>query len=54
MSTQVFQIAPGGLRALWVLAPVILIPLMIVAVVLGASLTGMKKARFEVSEVGCV
>jgi hypothetical protein len=52
MSSQVFQIAPGSVRALWIIAPVLVIPVLIGAVVLVATLTGMKKARFEVSDAG--
>jgi len=49
---QVFEIAPAGTRTLLFLLPLILIPIVIVTVVLGASLMGMKSARFEVSNAG--
>lgn len=49
---QVFQIAPASLRALLLLMPLVLIPLCIVTVVLGASFMGMRAARFEVSAGG--
>jgi hypothetical protein len=48
---QVFQIAPASARALVVL-PIGLIPVVVVAFVLGASLVGMRSARFEVSSAG--
>ena len=36
MSPQVFQIAPGSVKALWIIAPLLVIPLLIGAVVLVA------------------
>jgi hypothetical protein len=48
---QTFQIAQASMRALWLL-PVVAIPLLIVAVVLAASVTGMRKAQFDVSADG--
>src|SRR5262245_46212575 len=49
---QVFQIAPAGARTLLFLLPIGLIPFIIVTAVLGASLIGMKSARFQVSAAG--
>src|SRR3954470_20667260 len=49
---QVFQIAPAGTRALFFLLAISLVPLVLVITVLGASLIGMKTARFEVSTAG--
>ena len=50
--TQTFQIAPASVKAMWLLVPVLAIPLVIVAIILLASMTGLKKARFEVSDAG--
>ena len=49
---QVFQIAPASLKTLWVFLPLILVPLGIVTLVLGASFIGMRTAHFEVSNAG--
>jgi hypothetical protein len=49
---QIFEIAPAGTRALMFLLPLTLLPIVIVTAVLGASLIGMKSARFEVSPAG--
>ena len=49
---QTFPIAPASFRALWLLLPVVLIPLLIVAAVVTKSLRGMRGARFDVSDQG--
>ena len=49
---QTFPIAPASFRALWLLLPVVLIPLLIAAVVVTKSLRGMRGARFDVSDQG--
>lgn len=48
---QVFEIAPAGTRPLWVLAPVVLLILGVVAA-LSVSLLGSRLSRFEISEAG--
>jgi hypothetical protein len=48
---QVFSIAPGGLKALWVLVPVALV-VIVALVVPVASLLGARTARFEISPDG--
>ena len=48
---QTFQIAPANMKAVWLLLPVVGIPLVIVSVVLIGLITGMR-ARFEVSAAG--
>ena len=48
---EVFQIAPASARSL-LLLPLGLIPVVVVAFVLGASFIGMRSARFEVSTTG--
>jgi hypothetical protein len=48
---MVFEIAPASARAL-VILPIDLIPVVVVAFVLGASFIGMRSARFEVSSAG--
>ena len=49
---QTFPIAPASFRALWLLLPVVVIPLLIAAVVVTKSLRGMRGARFDVSDQG--
>jgi len=49
---QTFPIAPASLRALWLLLPVMIIPLFIAGLVLTASFLGMRRARFEVTTQG--
>ena len=49
---QTFPIAPANVRALWLLLPVVLIPLLIAAVVVTKSVRGMRGARFDVSDQG--
>src|SRR6185369_1936534 len=51
-SMQTFPIAPGTLRAAWFILPLLIIPVSVAVLVLGLSLSGMKKARFEVSAQG--
>ena len=48
---EVFQIAPASARSL-LLLPIGLIPVVVVAFVLGASFIGMRNARFELSSTG--
>lgn len=48
---QVFEIAPAGTRPLWVLAPVVLLILGVVAA-LSVSLLGARLSQFEISEAG--
>jgi hypothetical protein len=48
---QVFTIAPAGMKPLWVLLPVALILLFIIAA-LAVSVWGSRGARFEVTERG--
>jgi len=48
---MMFQIAPASVRAVLIL-PIGLIPVVVVGFVLGASLIGMRSARFEVSAAG--
>ena len=49
---QIFDIAPATGRTLLFFLPIILVPLVILVVVFAASLSGMKSARFEVSNAG--
>ena len=49
---QTFQIAPARMRAMWMLLPIVAIPLVIVTIVFLGSIIGMKRARFEVSTDG--
>ena len=49
---QTFPIAPVNMRAIWLLLPVVAIPLTIGVLVVIASLNGMRAARFEVSGEG--
>lgn len=49
---QVFPIAPANLRSSLLLLLLILIPVLLVAIVLGSSFIGMRSARFEVSNSG--
>jgi Bacterial PH domain len=49
---QTFPIAPASLRVVWFVLPLLIIPVSVAVLVLGLSLSGMKKARFEVSSDG--
>jgi hypothetical protein len=51
---QTFEIAPANMKAMWMLVPVLVIPLVLVAVVLFGLLSGMKGGRFEISSDGLV
>jgi hypothetical protein len=49
---EVFTIAPADTKALWLIGLVPLLVLVLVAAVLGASISGARTARFEVSTEG--
>ena len=51
---QTFEIAPANMKAMWMLVPVLVIPLVLVAVVLFGLLSGMKGGRFQISPDGLV
>jgi len=49
---QTFPIAPASFRALWMLLPILAIPIVIISVVLIGLISGMKGTRFEISSEG--
>ena len=49
---EVFTIAPADTKALWLIGLIPLLVLVLVAGVLGASITGARTARFEVATDG--
>jgi hypothetical protein len=49
---QTFTIAPGSAKALWVIAPIVVLTVILVVGALGASALGARRSRFEVTPEG--